>query len=78
MAMRFYDFRCDDCGTAFEAFLGSAGEARQCPKCGSSQSSLQPTLQISISTSGTRRGRVVDMSSNSCPCGARGAHTHNR
>jgi putative FmdB family regulatory protein len=76
MAMRVYDFNCDDCGTTFEAFLRSADESHECPKCGSSRSTQRPTLQISISTSGTRRGRVIDMSSNSCPCGAKGAHSH--
>lgn len=74
MALRFYDFKCDDCGEKFEALLGSADEARECPKCGCARSTLQPTLQISFRTSG--RGRVIDMSSNSCPCGARGAHKH--
>jgi len=75
--MRVYDFRCDDCGTPFEAFLRSLDEARECPQCGSQRSTLLPNLQISISTSGTRRGRVIDMSSNSCPCGkAHSGHSH--
>lgn len=75
--MRVYDFKCEDCGNAFEAFLRSRDEPCECPQCGSSRASLRPTLQISISTSGTRRGRVVDMSSKSCPCGCAGrGHSH--
>ena len=67
--MRVYDFSCNDCGTPFEAFLRSLDESRECPQCGSSHSTLLPNLQISIRTSNTRRGRVIDMSSKSCPCG---------
>lgn len=67
--MRVYDFRCDDCGTPFEAFLRTRDEPHECPHCRSARSTLLPTLQISINTSGTRRGRVIDMSSKSCPCG---------
>ena len=74
--MRVYDFKCDDCSAPFEAFLRSVDESRECPHCGSSRSSLQPTLQISINTSSTRRGRVVDMSSKSCPCCAGGKQAH--
>lgn len=75
--MRVYDFKCDDCGTPYEAFLQTVDEARQCPQCGSSRSTRQPNLQISINTSGTRRGRVIDMSSNACPCGkAHGGQAH--
>ncbi len=75
--MRVYDFKCDGCGTPFEAFLRSLDEARECPQCGSQRSTLLPNLQISINTSGTRRGRVIDMSSNACPCGkAHSGHAH--
>jgi len=75
--MRVYDFNCDACGTVFEAFLRSVDESRECPQCGSPRSTLRPNLQISIQTSSTRRGRVIDMSSNSCPCGkAHGGHAH--
>ena len=75
--MRVYDFKCDDCGTPFEAFLRSLDEVRECPQCGSPRSTLLPNLQISINTSGTRRGRVIDMSSNACPCGkAHSGHAH--
>lgn len=75
--MRVYDFKCDGCGASFEAFLRSLDEARECPQCGSSRSTLLPNLQISINTSGTRRGRVIDMSSNACPCGkAHGGRAH--
>ena len=73
--MRVYDFKCDACGNAFEAFLRTADEPHECPQCGSPKATMQPTLQISINTSGTRRGRVIDMSSNSCPCGGR-KHAH--
>ncbi len=73
--MRVHDFKCDACGAAFEAFLRSPDEAHDCPECGSPRSSLQPNLQISLG--GMRRGRVVDMSSKSCPCGcARRGHAH--
>jgi len=74
--MRVYDFKCDDCGAPFEAFLRSVDESHTCPQCGSLRSTLRPTLQISINTSGTRRGRVVDMSSNSCPGCANHSHGH--
>ena len=75
--MRVYDFRCDDCSTSFEAFVRSVDEPRECPQCGSSRSTLRPNLQVAIHTSNTRRGRVIDMSSNACPCGsASRGHVH--
>lgn len=70
--MRVLDFHCDDCGASFEAFLRSIDESQQCPECGSSSLSRQPTLQLSIRTGSTRRGRLIDMSSGSCPCGCAG------
>ncbi len=70
--MRVFDFRCDGCGAAFEAFLRSIDESQQCPECGSSSLSRQPTLQLSIRAGSARRGRLIDMSSGSCPCGCAG------
>jgi putative FmdB family regulatory protein len=72
MALRVLDFRCADCGASFEAFIGSE-ELPACPECSSSTVSRQPTLQVAI-RAGTmrRRGRVLDLSSNGCPCGCAG------
>lgn len=72
MSTRIYDFLCAECGHTFEVFVSSADESRQCPRCKSSSVARQPVMQMSIRTSGTRHGRLVDMSSNSCPCGCAG------
>jgi putative FmdB family regulatory protein len=74
-----FDFNCGDCGAAFEAFLQSVDDTQRCPECGSSSLSRQPTLQLSIRTGNTRRrGRVIDMSSKSCPCGCAGSSQAHR
>ena len=66
--MRIFDFSCADCGAVFEAFVRSELEQHQCPQCGSAAVTRQQVTQMSIRTSKTRRGRTIDLSSNSCPC----------
>jgi putative FmdB family regulatory protein len=73
MALRIFDFLCAQCGNAFEVFAGSEGDSQHCPRCQSPSTARQPVMQMSIRTSGTRRGRLIDMSSNSCPCGCGGS-----
>jgi putative FmdB family regulatory protein len=33
--MPIYEFRCEECGTAFEELVKSGGSATACPGCGS-------------------------------------------
>lgn len=65
--MRIFDYRCAGCGHSFEAFVRAEHEARTCPECGSPSVARQPVTQIALRTA--RRGRTIDLSSNSCPCG---------
>ncbi len=75
--MRISDYLCAECGHSFEVFVHSAEDSQECPRCHSSSVARKPVLQMFISTSGTRRGRMIDMSSNSCPCGcASGRNAH--
>jgi len=74
--MRIFDFGCTACGGTFEAFVRSEDEPRQCPQCGSSAVARQAVTQMAIRTGKTRRGRTIDLSSNSCPCGS-GGHRQN-
>ena len=73
MTIGIFDFLCAECGNSFEVIVRSAGESRQCPRCESSSVARQPVMEMSIRTSNTRHGRLVDMSSNSCPCGSAGS-----
>ena len=70
--MRIFDFRCVDCGGVFELFVRSEDDAQQCPHCGSAAVARQQVSQMGLRTSKTRRGRTIDLSSNSCPCGSGG------
>jgi len=67
--MRIFDFGCAGCGSTFEVFLRADGDAPRCPQCGSAAVERQQVSQMAIRTGKTRRGRVVDLSSNACPCG---------
>jgi putative FmdB family regulatory protein len=69
--MRVFDFQCDDCGALFEAFVRPGDDAQRCSGCGSAAVSRRPALP-SVRAGAARRGRVIDLSSRSCPCG--GAH----
>lgn len=71
MAIGVFDFLCAECGNVFEVIQRSDGESRQCPRCKSSSVARQPVLQMSFRN--MRRGRLIDLSSNSCPCGCGGA-----
>ena len=80
MALGIFNFLCADCGNTFEVIVvRSDGGSNQCPRCKSSSVGRQPVLQMSVRTSKNRRGSLIDMSSNSCPCGcASGKHAHRR
>lgn len=39
--MRYYDYRCDDCGRAFEELVDSLDEQVQCPACHGSRATRQ-------------------------------------
>jgi putative FmdB family regulatory protein len=71
--MRIFDFRCAGCGHVFESFVRADDEARACPECGSASVARQPATQMAIRTSHSRRGRTIDLSSKSCPCGCAGS-----
>ncbi len=68
--MRIFDFGCAGCGHTFEAFVREGDDAQVCPQCGGRETSRQPVLQIR--TRQARRGRTIDLGSNSCPCAAHG------
>jgi len=68
--MRIFDFRCTGCGHIFEAFVRAQEDAHTCPQCGSTSVSRQPVTQMAIRTRNSRRGRTIDLGSNSCPCGS--------
>jgi putative FmdB family regulatory protein len=70
--MRLFDFRCPDCGCSFEALVRAEAEGPDCPGCGSTRPERQPVLHVAVRTRNTRRGRVIDLSSKSCPCGRAG------
>lgn len=74
--MRVLDFHCAACGGSFEAFLRSDSDEPQCPQCGSARTMRQPVLQMAAHTRRTRRGRVIDLSSNACPCAAAKGSRH--
>ena len=66
--MRIYDFGCTACGGTFEAFVRSEGDVPPCKQCGSTDVARRQVSQVAIRTRKNRRGRVVDLSSNACPC----------
>ncbi len=70
--MRIFDYSCTACGGHFEVFVRSEDDTQQCPQCGSSAVARHQVTQMGLRTSKTRRGRTIDMSSNSCPCGSPG------
>lgn len=75
--MLIYDYLCAECGHTFELFVNSSNESgKECPRCLSAAVARKPVMQMSIRTSNQRRGRVIDMSSNSCPCGCASGGKH--
>lgn len=72
MTIGMFDYLCAECANFFEVFVRSDEESRQCPRCKSSSVARQPVMQMAIRTSNTRKGRLIDMSSNFCPCGCAG------
>ncbi|MDE2228361.1 MAG: zinc ribbon domain-containing protein [Alphaproteobacteria bacterium] len=75
MILRVFDFTCAACEESFEALVRGQRDMPQCPKCGSAKVTRQPVLRISIRAS--KVGRVVDLSSKSCPCAYGGPkHAH--
>jgi putative FmdB family regulatory protein len=70
--MRVFDFSCAACGSAFEVFVRSEADEQRCPQCGSSAVARHQVAEMGLRTSKTRRGRTIDLSSNSCPCGSAG------
>ncbi len=65
--MPIYEFNCQTCGEAFESITGTPLERDACPACGSKKLSRQVS-GFAARTSIHRRGGVVDLSSNACPC----------
>lgn len=39
--MPIYEYKCDDCGSAFEKLVRRSGEDVSCPSCGQNHLSLQ-------------------------------------
>ena len=79
MTIGMFDYLCAECANFFEVFVRSDDQVQQCPRCKSASVARQPVMQMAFRTSNSssRKHRVVDMSSNSCPCGcASGKHAH--
>ena len=72
--MRIFDYCCAACAHTFEVFVQSDLDAPPCPRCGSSAVARQQVVQMALRTAKTRRGRVIDLSSHSCPCGHAGGN----
>ncbi|HJP15279.1 MAG: zinc ribbon domain-containing protein [Nitrospinota bacterium] len=75
--MPIHEYCCEACGEMFESITGTPLERDACPACGSKK--LDRLVSgFAARTSIHRRGGVVDLSSNACPCGVhqRGAHAH--
>ncbi len=66
--MPFYDYLCDACGQAFEVLTRPGEDSDPCPACGSDKSSRQIVSRIAVRASNRPHGRVIDLSSGSCPC----------
>ncbi|MDP7100879.1 MAG: zinc ribbon domain-containing protein [Rhodospirillales bacterium] len=77
--MPFFDYVCQSCGEKFEALvrtdLEKADEKDPCPGCGSDKIEQQVSLFSIRGTKNHYQGKVIDMSSGSCPC-ARHNHKH--
>ncbi len=73
--MPIHEYCCEACGEMFESITGTPLERDACPACGSKKLDRQVS-GFAARTSIHRRGGVVDLSSNACPCGVhqRGAH----
>jgi len=68
--MLTFDFVCNSCREAFEAFVSTGPDGSRepvaCPACGSGEVARQVS-GFALRTSARRRGRVVDLSSGGCP-----------
>jgi putative FmdB family regulatory protein len=76
--MRIFDFSCAACAHTFEVFVQADTDPPLCPQCGSAAVARRPVTQIAIRTGKARRGRTIDLSSNSCPCGHGGGNRASR
>lgn len=75
--MPVHDYLCKACGECFEFLTLSPGETVVCASCGSDRVSRQVVSRIALRGRSRQRGRVVDLSSGSCPCAGHGpAHGH--
>jgi len=77
--MPYFDFVCQSCGKTFESLVRSgleqAAEKNPCPGCGSDKIMQQVSVFSLRGTKNQRRGKIVDLSSGSCPCAGH-KHTH--
>ncbi|WP_028321116.1 FmdB family zinc ribbon protein [Desulfatiglans anilini] len=70
--MPLYDFRCNDCGTDFEALMPAAAEnTPDCLSCGSSN--VEKRLSVPASYSGKTRNRLPGTGDTTC-CGGSPGH----
>lgn len=73
--MPVHDYLCEVCGESFEFLTLSHDEAVACAACGSGHVARQVVSRIAVRGLNQRRGKVVDLSSGTCPCNRHG-HRH--
>jgi len=73
--MRIFDFDCAACGATFEALVGSDAQTPPCPTCGSTAVARNPVVRVAVHARKGPRGRVIDLSSHTCPGPGRSKHT---
>ena len=66
--MPYYPFECSSCSHQFEALV-QHDEAAVCTECGSTLTKQLVVSRIFMRPSNTRRGRLMNFGSNTCPCG---------
>jgi len=71
--MLMFDFTCRGCGERFEALVASKDDAPACPACDSTQVERDAVVRAAVRAPRGPRGRVIELSSHSCPASGRHA-----
>lgn len=69
--MLAFTYACGACSHHFEAYTQSSDDEVRCTMCGSTEAKRM-VPRVAIRPSNRRRRGMVDLSSNSCPCGCSG------